>query len=165
MKRILWSMPIVIVGALIGLHFWPENEKPPLPPVAAPAPAAEPSIHYPVSSVDLPKEKLPSLAESDGALSAALAALFGHSIPNLVQLDHIIHRIVTTVDNLPRDHVAPRLMPVKPVTGLPITINSGENLALSPKNAERYRPYVRLADALPTDAVVALYARFYSLFQ
>ncbi len=166
MKRIFfWLIPFIVLGALAGLYLWPENQKPIPQPVATPAPAAEPSIRYPVASSDSPKEKLPPLAESDSTLSAALAALFGHKIPKLVQLDHFVHRIVATVDNLPRDHVAPRLMPVLPVTGLLITANSGENLALSPKNAERYRPYVRLADALPTDAIVALYARFYSLFQ
>lgn len=166
MKRIFfWLISFITLGALAGFYFLPENQKPIPQPVATPAPAPEPSIHYPVASADSPKEKLPTLAESDSALSAALAVLFGHKIPKLIRLDHFVHRIVATVDNLPRDHVAPRLMPVVPVTGLLITVNSGENLALSPKNAERYQPYVRLADVLPSDALVALYARFYPLFQ
>jgi hypothetical protein len=56
-------------------------------------------------------------------------------------------------------------MPVKPVTGLPVTETVGEDLVLSPRNAARYQPYLRLADAVPTDALVAVYARFYPLFQ
>jgi Protein of unknown function (DUF3014) len=63
------------------------------------------------------------------------------------------------VDNLARLYVAPRLMPVSPVPGLPIIESSGDDLSLSPKNSERYRPYVRLAEALPTNA------RFYPFFQ
>jgi hypothetical protein len=65
------------------------------------------------------------------------------------------------VDNLARHHVVPRLMPVSPVPGLPIIESSGDDLSLSPKNSERYRPYVRLAEALPTDALLSIYARFY----
>jgi hypothetical protein len=48
---------------------------------------------------------------------------------------------------------------------LPITDNVGGNLVLSPRNAARYQTYVELAHAVPTGALVALYARFYPLFQ
>ena len=167
----LWLIPVVALCALAAVYFWPKSEKPQPQTVGAPAPAAEPTIRYPVESVPAESatepaaESLPSLADSDGAVGDALTALFGQRLPRFVNLQNIVHRIVATVDNLPRDHVAPRLMPVKPVTGLPVTETVGEDLVLSPRNAARYQPYLRLADAVPTDALVAVYARFYPLFQ
>jgi Protein of unknown function (DUF3014) len=161
---LLWLIPLIVLGALAALHFWPEGEQ--LSPESPAAPtAAKPAIRHPIESVDAPENSLPPLAESDGPLSEAFVALLGNKLPEFVYLKNIIHRIVATVDNLPRDHVAPRLMPVSPVPGLPITENRGADLALSPKNSERYGPYVRLAESIPTDASVALYARFYPLFQ
>ncbi len=166
MKRtFIWLIPLIVLGAVAGIYFWPENQKPLPQAVSTPAPAVEPAIRHPVETVETPGEPLPPLAQSDGALRDALAALLGHNLPKFVYLDNLVHRIVATVDNLPRDYVAPRLMPVKPVTGLPITVNSGDTLALSPENAARYRPYMRLAEALPADALVGIYSRFYPLFQ
>jgi hypothetical protein len=168
MKRTwLWLLPLLALGAVIG-HFWRESQKLPPPEPESPtasAPAAEPAIRHPIKSVETSEEPLPPLAESDSTLRDALTALLGSELPEFVYLKDMVARMVVTLDNLPRDYVAPRLMPVKPASGLPITIKSGDNLALSPKNAERYRPYVRLVEAIPTSASIALYARFYPLFQ
>jgi hypothetical protein len=76
-----------------------------------------------------------------------------------------VHRVVATVDNLPRDHLSMRLMPVMPVTGIPVTETSGETLVLGDKNFARYEAFMRLAEAVPIEAFVAVYARFYPLFQ
>jgi hypothetical protein len=38
-------------------------------------------------------------------------------------------------------------------------------VAIARENAARYWPYVRIAQAVPTDKLVALYARFYPLLQ
>jgi hypothetical protein len=162
---LLGLIPLVIIGALAALYFWPEGEQVAPDPPAASAPGAKPAIRHPVESADDSKNPLPSLAESDGPLSEAFATLLGHKLPDFVYLKNIIHRIVATVDNLPRDHLAPRLMPVSPVPGLPITERGGNDLSLSMKNSERYRPYVGLAEAIPTDASVSIYAHFYPLFQ
>jgi hypothetical protein len=163
---VLWLI-VVTAGVLGALYFWPEDKqispRPPEAPAVAPAP--KPAIRHPVESVDASKNALPPLSESDGPLSEAIAGLFAHKLPEFVYLKNIVHRLVATVDNLPRDYVAPRLLPVSPVPGLPIIEGSGDDLVLSPKNSDRYRPYVRLAEAIPTDASVAVYARFYPLFQ
>jgi hypothetical protein len=166
MKRTwLWLLPLLALGAVVG-HFWRESQKPPPPePPAASAPVAEPAIRHPIKSVEASEKPLPPMAESDDALRDALTALLGSELPEFVYLKDMVARMVVTLDNLSRDYVAPRLMPVKPASGLPITIKSGDNLALSPKNAERYRPYVRLVEAIPTSASIALYARFYPLFR
>jgi Protein of unknown function (DUF3014) len=91
--------------------------------------------------------------------------LFGKDLGKFFNLQDIIRRIVATIDNLPRDNVSLRLMPVKPLPGLLVTTGTGESLALSSRNGARYRPYVRLAEAVPAQALVAVYRRFYPLFQ
>jgi hypothetical protein len=166
MKRaLLWLTPLTLLIVLAALYFQPETQKPPPKPASEPAPTAEAMVRHRVESIEAPDEPLPPLAESDGPLRDALAKLFGHEMPAFVYLDRIVHRIVATLDNLPRDYVAPQLIPAKPAPGLPLTSYSGEELILSPKNADRYRAYVQLIDAVPTSAAVALYARFYPLFQ
>ena len=84
-----------------------------------------------------------------------MAKLFGQSLEKFFNLQDIVHRIVATVDNLPRENLSLSLMPVKPVAGRLVTAKKGESLTLSPDNAARYRPYVRLAQAVPTEALVA----------
>jgi hypothetical protein len=166
MKRILlWLAPLALLGVLVGLYFRPESPQPESKPEAQPAPPAEPAIRHPIQPVDILEEPLPPLAESDGPLRDALQKMLGRELPEFIYLDRMIHRIVATVDNLPRDYAAPKLMPLKPVSGSPMIERSGEELMLSSKNADRYSFYVRFAEAVPTNAAVAVYARFYPLFQ
>ena len=162
-----WSIPIVGLCALVALYFWRlQNSEPPKPQtVATPAQPAELTVRYPVEIDEPSRHLLPELADSDGAITDGLWALFGQSPPKFIFLNKIVHRVVATVDNLPRDYVAPQLMPVKTPTGLPVTDNVGGSLVLSPRNASRYQTYVRMADSVQTDALVALYSRFYPLFQ
>ncbi|MBI2364338.1 MAG: DUF3014 domain-containing protein [Deltaproteobacteria bacterium] len=165
MKRtLLWTIPVLAVVGASVLYFSLNSEKlqPQAPQVPAPAP---PAIRYPIEADGPPPEPLPALTESDGAIRDALAALFGKDLEKFFNLQDIIRRIVATIDNLPRDSVSLLLMPVKPLPGLLVTTGTGESLALSPRNAARYRAYVRLAEAVPTQALVAVYRRFYPLFQ
>jgi hypothetical protein len=166
MKRmLLWSIPVIAVLGASALYFSPNSEKP-LPKEAPQVPTpAPPAIRYPIEADGSPAKPLPGLTESDGAIRDALAALLGKDLEKFFNLRDIIHRIVATVDNLPRDHVSPRLMPVKPPGGLLVTTGTRESLALSPLNAARYGPYLRLAEAVPTPALVVVYRRFYPLFQ
>jgi hypothetical protein len=166
MQRLfLWLIPLVLLGALVAAYLWPKGEAPPPPSAAVPAPAGEPAIRYPVQSAEPTAEPLPALAASDEAISAALAALFSQGLPGFLVPKNIVHRFVATVDNLPRDHLAPQLMPVKPVRGIPLIEHQGERIVLNPKNAARYQSYVSAANTVPTDALIAAYARFYPLLQ
>jgi hypothetical protein len=76
-----------------------------------------------------------------------------------------VRNIVATIDNLPRETVAQRLNPVKPVPGLPVTTGKDETLALAPANAARYGGYLRIAESVETPKLVAAYKHFYPLFQ
>jgi hypothetical protein len=172
-KPIWWLILVAVLGGAVVLYYWLNSEKsepqelhPPL------APSAEPAIRHPIEAAPPPDEPaaepaepLPALADSDGAMRGALVGLFEQRLEKFFNLQGTIHRIVATADNLPRDHLSLQLMPVKPVEGWLVTAGKGESLRLSPKNAARYAPYVRLAEAVPTRALVAVYVRFYPLFQ
>jgi hypothetical protein len=164
-RKFLWLILIVAVGSPAALYLWREanRDQPQSPP--APASIAEPPIRYPIEADGSAAESLPPLGDSDGIVRRALAALFGPRLENLFISQDIVRRVVATVDNLPRDHVSSRLMPVKPAHGLLLTTQTERGLALGPENAARYRPYVRLAQAVPTDKLVAVYTRFYPLLQ
>ncbi|HSQ05058.1 MAG TPA: DUF3014 domain-containing protein, partial [Burkholderiales bacterium] len=84
---------------------------------------------------------------------------------SVFRLKDLIRRIVATIDNLPRKKVAVRLLPVKQAAGKFLASGSEDDLAIRPENAARYAVYVRLADAIDPGKLVALYVRFYPLFQ
>jgi len=166
-----WLAVAIVICALAGgLYHWQQSTKE-APPVArqaaAPKPEAkpEPQIQFPVPQAsDTPT--LPALDQSDAALRETLASLVGQK--NLEQLfnpQNLVRRIVATVDNLPREKAAQRLMPVKPANGPFLVSGDGEYRTVSAQNAARYRSYVALAESVDTAKLVAAYVRYYPLFQ
>jgi hypothetical protein len=165
-KPIWWLILIVVLYGAAVLYFWLGNEKRrPRARQPSAAPPAEPAIRHPIEPAVPPEEPLPPLAESDQAMRDALAGLFGQKLEEFFNLQGIIHRVVATVDSLPQGSVSAKLMPVKPPAGRLVTAGKDESLTISPKNAARYRPYVELAEAVPTGPLVTVYMRFYPLFQ
>jgi hypothetical protein len=171
---------MLIVGAACAYFLWRQYQAPMPPPLPAPAPKAEPApaanaepaVHYPLPvAPDLaaPTEQaqpLPVLNESDGVAKEALAGLLPKvSLDEFFNLTDIIHRLVATVDNLPRDKVALQWMPVKPAAGRFAATGQGENTAIGAQNYARYTPYVRIAESLDTRQLVAAYVHFYPLIQ
>jgi hypothetical protein len=109
---------------------------------------------------------LPPLKESDPAMIEAFSRLLGsEALRRFFDLEEVARRIVATVDNLPRESYATRLNPVKPMGGALRVSGSDETLAIAPANAARYAPFVRLAESVDAATAVALYTRFYPLFQ
>jgi hypothetical protein len=126
---------------------------------------AEPAIQHPIDT-GAPTEPLPSLAESDKPLAEGLAAAIEHdAIARWLIPQDLVRRIVVTVDNLPRKSYAQRLSPLKPVPGAFAVAGSGAQRKIAPQNAARYTPLVRAFDAVNSEKLVALYVRFYPLFQ
>jgi hypothetical protein len=80
-------------------------------------------------------------------------------------LEDIVRRIVATVDNLPRESYATRLNPVKPIPGPFVASGRDATLVIAPANEKRYAEFVRLAESVDPARAVALYLRFYPLFQ
>lgn len=159
---------LVAVGAYL---WWTRQETPPppqakveAPPAPAPAPA-EPQIEHPIAQAE-PPEPLPALAASDEAIRKSLAAAVGEKVlGEFLIAGGIVRKIVATVDNLPRPKLSQKILPVKPASGNFIVAGAGDDAVIGADNAARYAPYVKAAEAIDTGKLVAVYVRFYPLFQ
>ena len=166
-KAIGWVVLSLVVAVVLSIYYYARQVPPLTPPIAqapAPQPPAEPEIRYPIPQET--EAPLPALDASDAAAREALAALWGlEAIERFFNVDGFIRRVVATVDNLTREKLAQRLMPVKPVGGAFRTAGKGENLTFAADNAARYARYVNLATSVDTSNLVAVYFNFYPLFQ
>jgi hypothetical protein len=168
------AIAIVALGAAVAVHFLQRSgTEAPQPAPAAPeaiAPAKpharpEPQIQHPLPQA-AEAAPLPALEMSDTLLRETLAALAGKpAFEALYYPQNVVRRIVATVDNLPREKVALRLMPVRPAAGPMLLEGEGEARAIAAKNAARYRPYVALAESADSAKLVEAYVRLYPLFQ
>jgi Protein of unknown function (DUF3014) len=173
-----WGFPLLL-GAIIAAagviyYFWQLRVEPQRPaptpasaPQVTPQPNAAPRIEHPIEVAGAPAAApLPALAESDSSLQEALAGLFGGaSFDLLFHPQDVVRHFVAAIDNLPRKTVAQRIMPIKPVTGAFRTSGPEGSTVVGSDNAARYTPYVRALEAVDSAKLVALYVRFYPLFQ
>jgi len=175
-----WIPVVLIAGALgAGAAWWfwgrAASELIPLPPVAsqaasepasAPASAASGPLH-PMEAVQPADASLPSMAESDRSIADAVTGWVGaESVASLLRIDGFVQRAVATVDNLPRQSAPARMWPVQPAPQRFLVDGEGsDNETIAAANPARYRAFVMLAEAIPQDQAVALYARLYPLFQ
>jgi len=163
---------VAVVGLTIGgiVYFSQTRKTPPPADTAAvvpPRPAVpdEPAIKHPVPAAD-GNDALPSLDDSSVPVQTALADLIGaQSVERFVVSDDLIRHIVVTIDNLTDEKVAERLRPVKPAPGRFMVGGSEESPVLDAANYERYKPMVQLLRSTDTQRLVALYVRYYPLFQ
>lgn len=176
--RVWWVAILAGAAALIaGIYFfWPQTPAPvptaavaPPPLAAAPdaAPAAEPVIEHPVETLR-PTEAPPpvALADSDGALAAALAHLLGEErVRKWFHADAMARRFVATVDNLPRQTVAMKVRSLQPVQGRFEVVRDGDAITIGAGNAARYTPYVQALERVDARQLAGVYLRFYPLFQ
>jgi len=174
-----WGVPmaiaVILTAAAVAYYLWQQRPEPQR--LAAPAPAAapqsapkasvEPRIEHPIEAPNAPAAApLPALAESDSMVHEALAAIVGAPrFDALLRPQDIIRNVVVTIDNLPRRNVALRLSPINPVPGA-FRVGAREGAAVvGPDNAARYTPYVLAMGAIDSPKLVAIYVRFYPLFQ
>lgn len=168
-------MALVIVLALAAGAWWLWQRPvspvtPALPPQPLPeAPAAvEPGPSFPLDTPPeaVPAEPLPALDDSDGMLGRELAELVGApAFRQLFFTDGLARRFVATVDNLPRRQAPRSKWPVREAAGAFVVGGSAEAPVLDVANFARYDAYVRVATLLDAAAAVAVYRRFYPLFQ
>ena len=169
-KRILFALSGVIVlgGAFTAYLYW-QNQPNTAVVQAKPAPPPPPPREMPASQVVETRPALPplpKLAQSDSFVSDALADLIGNpSLMKLFHADRVIHNIVVTIDNLPQERVPVDVMPFSAPKGHFLTSGTEEHLSISPKNANRYESYVKIAEAIDAKKLVGLYVRLYPLFQ
>ena len=156
---------LCVAAALVYWFGFREKPAPPPAPAAAPqAPASSPP-ERPGLATTPSGPPLPTLSGSDGPLLEVLSQLFGADIEKLVLRPGIVHRIVATIDNLPRAKVPQQVMPVKPVGGPFGAIERAARLSISPDNADRYARYMGRVSRLDTAQLVGTYRHYYPLFQ
>lgn len=168
-------VPAVLLAAIIAAtwYFWPRTERPDLSlrdPVPAPSAPAEPAApaepRFPVAPPPPAEAPLPVLNESDAPLGEALGRLVSpQALARFFELEDVIRRAVATIDNLPREHYAQRLSPVKPIGGPFITAGPEGNRVIAAENSRRYAPFVGIVAAVDTRRAVDVYLHFYPLFQ
>jgi len=175
-----WTAGALAVAGAIGIGLYlarvgkePVTQLPGANPTTGSATAspAAPAIEHPIEQAQVgdsgaDSAPLPALDASDTAVIEALAALLGgDGLAGLLNPQHVIQRIVATIDSLPRKKLAMDALPVRGAQGTFGTIAEGDQRAIDEKNFARYASYAHLAQAIDTKALVTWYVRFYPLFQ
>jgi hypothetical protein len=169
---------LVVCLAVGGWYAWTRRAQSPAPqaaieapsaPAVAPQPNLVPPVRHPVEAIAPAAEQarpLPALAESDASLHDALAPLLaGNAFDALFYPDRIARRFVATVDNLPRQTIAPDVRPVRPAPGTLAVVGPDDARQIGLDNAQRYAPYVRALTSVDSRQLVGAYVHFYPLFQ
>ena len=177
--RLVWVVLALAVLGALAYFLWQKNPSteaipamPGAPAAAVPPTTDATAINHPIEQAraiappSVEQKPLPALMVSDTTMQNTLADLFGSAaLGRTFYEDAIVHRFVTTVDNLPRKTLPLRYLPVKPPGGAFITAGSDEALAIGADNAARYTPYVRLVDAVDAKTLAGIYVHFYPLMQ
>ena len=146
----------------------PKPAKPQYPisqPEPEPAPAAADAEPTETTTPEEP-DPLPSLAESDEPLRNDLAQTAAPTaIERFLVPDALIRKTVVAVDNLDSDPVSRRFRPVASVEGSVPVVRSGDSIRLDTANYERYESWVDAFTAASPEQLVAVYTRYYPLFQ
>jgi hypothetical protein len=170
---------LLVIVAVLGTWYFRDRllPRPEQPAIALPAPdPVEPERPegpaHPIELVEAGVTEtgglvtLPPLDDSDAYFLLALVDIFGADVEPLLVKDALIDRIVTTVDNLPRGHVAEKVRPVGRLTE-PFRTQTGssDEVYQDPGSYQRYTPLVSVIAAANVDDIVESYRRFYPLFQ
>ena len=175
-----WLVPLLLaIGAAGALwYYWIAVNKSAPEPVVAPAPQqAEPQatpepLHPMPEAARRTADRvelvpLPPLDQSDDYFRLAMAGIFGDPIEEMLVASGTIQRIVTTVDNLPRAHVAERIRPRGRLAGPFVVdgLDGGDEFTLNSNNYDRYDTLVGLLAGADLVELADVYRRFYPLFR
>lgn len=179
-RKTEWLIPVLLaLGAAGALwYYWMQVSRPPVEPAAVTeAPPPEPEVMpSPVHPIPEPVPRaterpelvpLPSLDRSDEYFKLALSELTGESLDNLLVESRLIERIVATIDNLPRSHVAERIRPFERLDSQFVVDRrvGDDEFTINESNFERYVPLVDVIAGADLHAAAETYRRFYPLFQ
>ncbi|TMP27013.1 DUF3014 domain-containing protein [Pseudoalteromonas rubra] len=128
-------------------------------PIVEPEPIPEPEPlpqREPEQPVATP---LPSLDDSDVALSEQISNYLNDTAMDLVVTEDMIRRSVVFVDNLAQGKVAKKHFPVSKPTDSFMVIED-DIIITDPNSFERYTPYVNMLNAISTAQLVRTYNKF-----
>jgi hypothetical protein len=175
-----WIIPALLAIAVAGgaWYYWNYlvNKEDARPLVSAPAEQPESAYSagpsYPMANPDMSVSEMPELRElpelgnSDEYFKLELTDLFGLPIGDLIATERLVERVVATVDNLPRGHVAERMRPVGALNGAFETRTEASNqISIAYESYRRYDPLVAIVVETNVDDLVGVYRRYYPLFQ
>lgn len=177
-NTVQWLIPTLLaIGAAAALMFYWYQSNRMLPEPAAPPvvvePEPEPEIGplHPLPEYESKDRRpdllpLPPLDQSDEYLKLELTNLYGDTLAGMLAETGIIEKLVATVDNLPRAHVAERIRPVGRMSDqfLADEWEEGE-YRLDPANYERYGYLVSMLEQADPDRLADAYRRYYPLLQ
>jgi len=162
---------LAMAGAIVGgLTLWrlglmphaqaPLVFTPPALQAAPSAPPAEPRVEYPLDATP------PAVPLTGQALRRALADLLGGDAAlSFLQLDEFPRRLAATIDNLGRSHAPTQVWPVDPTPDRFTVDEVGDAPVIAADNANRYTPFVLVAEAVNARRAVDLYLRLYPMLQ
>lgn len=162
---------LVLGGLIAGVYYWLQHEREAEERPFAEAPPepeaeTEPKIRHPVQRRASQEAEPLEHARSDEGMQQAAGDMIGlQSLERFFNLDSIARRFVLTVDNLPRGQVPQRHVLAKQVEGRFLATGNDGSFTLDPANYRRYAPYIKLAEAIDTKKLLAVYVHFYPLFQ
>lgn len=173
MQKAIWgAAAVILIGGGVAAYYFLQDEAPPPPPPppkiardpvrVAPVVVA-PAIRHPLGGAAA--TGLPELEQSDTPLIQALDELLGRKWRAYFLPEGVIRRIVATVDNLPRERLPADVMPLKRVPNAFVTTSKDATLAIGSGNSVRYAAYASAVAAIDAAKLVAVYVRFYPLFQ
>jgi hypothetical protein len=171
----------------VGYWAWTQQRSAPPPPIqtapvtaaAQPASAAlpasavvmaadEPVVKHPISASAAAAARNEAAAPQDldaGLRNALIDTLGAKALSTWLQTDGFARRVVATVDNLGREHAAPRLWPVLPMQGRFTVQGAGDATTIAAANAARYSRFVAFAASVDAQRAADLYKQHYPLFQ
>ncbi|MGQ0698292.1 MAG: DUF3014 domain-containing protein [Panacagrimonas sp.] len=143
---------------------WPAAQDGLPPPELA---SEDAPIQHPVPEPVERTQPLPELEDSDSQVMSELRELYGAETLDAAFVPRdVIRRMVLLIDSLDREDPLPLwLRPVRSVPGKLAVDKTGDALALNTENAKRYTLLVETFVSMDTAKVVALYRRYYPLFQ
>jgi hypothetical protein len=169
-----WWVLALLVLALAAAGWWmqrsreaaPVGEQPPTPMTQAEPVVVASAPSAPASAAAPPEPGSAEAPLEEPGVAAALAGLVGEAAARgLLIPDDFVQRLVVTIDNLPREHAAPRLWPLRTTPGRLQVIERNGQLFVDADNAARYTPLVLLVEQVDAQAAVALYGRLLPLLQ
>ncbi len=170
-----WMLAIIVVLVLAfvawrWLMFSPSSDSPEALPLPAATLPATPSTaeKYPVSAIahstPAPAASVVPDADEVGARQSLLALPGAQGLASLLDRPEMIQRIVATIDALPGKRLSAKVLPVKPPDGSFQVTREGDTTVIAPGNADRYAPYLAIAERLDKDALLDWYVQHYDEF-
>lgn len=184
-NRSITTMVVLVIVAVIiaGVAFFylrpaPEEEKEKPLVMSVPNPQAESAVAerkpitpaYEAPTPEPQQEPLPALSESDASVLSGFDKLTTEAT-KLIVPDEVIRKFVRAVNAAEESKVVHEYRPlVSPAPPFQVELHStatdqARQYKLSPKNYQRYDQYVSALTKMDTDALVAVYKRFYPLLE